>query len=43
MDRYGALAQLGARYIRIVEVVSSNLICSIISRVPSTRRFPGIF
>ena len=25
---YGALAQLGARHIRIVEVVSSNLICS---------------
>lgn len=26
----GALAQLGARNIRIVEAVSSNLICSII-------------
>ena len=30
---YGALAQLGARHIRIVEVVSSNLICSIFSMI----------
>ena len=27
--KYGALAQLGARYIRIVEAVGSNPICSI--------------
>ena len=27
--QYGALAQLGARYIRIVEAVGSNPICSI--------------
>ena len=30
---HGALAQLGARHIRIVEVVSSNLICSIFSMI----------
>ncbi len=28
-NRYGALAQLGARHIRIVEAVGSNPICSI--------------
>ena len=29
VNKYGALAQLGARYIRIVEAVGSNPICSI--------------
>ena len=38
---YGALAQLGARYIRIVEVVSSNLICSRSRKVLILQHFPA--
>ena len=38
---HGALAQLGARYIRIVEVVSSNLICS--SKFGPERKFRTFF
>lgn len=38
VSQRGALAQLGARHIRIVEVVSSNLICS---RQPEILYFQG--
>jgi hypothetical protein len=41
ISRYGALAQLGARHIRIVEVVSSNLICSICT-YPRIYRFYAV-
>ena len=39
VSQRGALAQLGARHIRIVEVVSSNLICS---RQPEILCFQGL-
>ena len=38
---FGALAQLGARYIRIVEVVGSNPICSTKAGKPAVRGFPA--
>ena len=40
---FGALAQLGARYIRIVEVVGSNPICSIKSGNSALTPIPGFF
>lgn len=40
---HGALAQLGARHIRIVEAVGSNPICSMREKNPETVLSPDFF